>query len=218
MSPLGLIGGTGPQGYGLALRCAAAGHPVLIGSRAAPRAKAAAERIRSAVHGATADGTENLEVLARTDRVVLAVPFVALASFLEATAGALAGKLVVDVVVPVTLRDDFFTLVPVDGAASAGELIQRSVPTARVVSAFKNLPAERLLDLSSPLEGDVLVCGDDPAARLEVHALVALIPGLRAVDAGRLANARSLEAITALLLNLNRLHGARTSIAITGLR
>ena len=91
------------------------------------------------------------------------------------------------------------------------------MPSSRVVSAFKNVPAERLQDLDAALAGDVILCGDDAAARAEVAALVAKLPGLRAVDAGRLANARYLEAITALLLNLNRKYRARTSIAIVGL-
>ena len=85
------------------------------------------------------------------------------------------------------------------------------------MSAFKNLPAEQLGDLGAPLAGDVVLCGNDAAARAAVAALVARLPGLRAVDAGALANARALEAITALLLNLNRRHRARTSIAILGL-
>ena len=140
-----------------------------------------------------------------------------LPTFLETARSQLAGKLVIDVAVPVALRDGFFELAPVPGAPSAGELVQKAVPSARVVSAFKNVSAERLQDLSAALEGDVVLCGDDAAARTEVAALVAKLPGLRAVDAGRLANARYLEAITALLLNLNRRFRARTSIAIVGL-
>jgi NADPH-dependent F420 reductase len=122
------------------------------------------------------------------------------------------------VVVPLRFRAGFFELAAVAGAPSAGELIQQAAPAARVVSAFKNLSAEKLRDVPSPLEGDVVVCGNDAAARGEVARLVALIPGLRAVDAGGIGNARYLEAITALLLNLNRKHKAVTSIAILGLR
>src|SRR5438045_1306994 len=110
------------------------------------------------------------------------------------------------------VRAGFFELMPVEGAASAGELIQQTIPAARVVSAFKNHSAETLQDLTVPLEGDVVLCGNDAAARTEVAALVGLLPGLRAVDAGGIANARYLEAITALLLNLNRRHKARASI------
>ncbi len=215
--PLAFIGGTGSMGLGLALRFAAVGVPVVIGSRVVERAAAAARTIRAAVPGASASGYENGEAVARAERVVLAVPFAGLAGFLGRARDALAGKLVIDVVVPLSVRDGFVALAAADGAASAGELIQQALPAARVVSAFKNLPAQRLGDLAAPLEGDVVLCGNDDAARAEVAALVGLLPGLRAVDAGGIANARYLEATTALLLNLNRRYGARASIAILGL-
>ena len=215
--PLAFIGGTGPQGLGLALRFAAAGAPVVIGSRAAERAAAAAETIRAAVPGASVRGHENAEAMARSERLVLTFPFAGLAGFLAQAREALVGKLVIDVIVPLAVRDGFFELTPVGGAASVGELIQQTIPAARVVSAFKNHSAEKLRDLAVPLEGDVLLCGNDAAARAEVAALVGLLPGLRAVDAGGIANARWLEAITALLLNLNRRHKARATIAILGL-
>jgi len=217
MSRLAFVGGTGPQGLGLAMRFAQAGETVLIGSRSASRADATARRIRAAVPGAVAEGVENLEAIARSERIVLTLPAAALPTFLETARTPLAGKLVIDVAVPVVLRDGFFELAPVPGAPSAGELVQKAVPSARVVSAFKNVSAERLQDLNAALEGDVVLCGDDATARAEVAALVAKLPGLRAVDAGRLANARYLEAITALLLNVNRKFRARTSIAIVGL-
>ena len=217
MSRLAFVGGTGPQGLGLAMRFAQAGETVLIGSRSASRADATARRIRAAVPGAVAEGVENLDAIARSERIVLTLPAAALPTFLETARTPLAGKLVIDVAVPVVLRDGFFELAPVPGAPSAGELVQKAVPSARVVSAFKNVSAERLQDLNAALEGDVVLCGDDATARAEVAALVAKLPGLRAVDAGRLANARYLEAITALLLNVNRKFRARTSIAIVGL-
>ena len=217
MSRLAFVGGTGPQGLGLALRFAQAGEAVVIGSRSASRAGEAAARIRDLVPGAVADGTENLDAIGRSERLVLTLPAAALPSFLETARPRLAGKLVIDVAVPVALRDGFFELVPLPGAPSAGELVQAAVPSARVVSAFKNVSAERLQDLGAALEGDVVLCGDDAGARAEVAALVAKLPGLRAVDAGRLANARYLEALTALLLNVNRKFRARTSIAIVGL-
>ena len=217
MRGFAFVGGTGPQGLGLAMRFAQAGEAVLIGSRSASRADEAARRIRAAVPGAVAEGVENLDAIASSERIVLTLPAAALPTFLETARTPLAGKLVIDVAVPVVLRDGFFELAPVPGAPSAGELVQKAVPSARVVSAFKNVSAERLQDLSAALEGDVVLCGDDAAARTEVAALVAKLPGLRAVDAGRLANARYLEAITALLLNLNRRFRARTSIAIVGL-
>lgn len=216
-TPLAFLGGTGPEGLGLALRFAAAGEPVLIGSRVAERAVDAAEKIRAAVPGARAEGYENLDALGRADRVVLAFPFEGLPPFLGAAGSRLDGKLVIDVIVPLAFKQGFCEVAPVPGAASVGELIQATLPGARVVSAFKNLPAEILGDLSLPMEGDVVLCGNDPAARAEVAALAARIPRLRAVDAGKIGNSRYLEAITALLVNLNRKHKAHASIGILGL-
>jgi NADPH-dependent F420 reductase len=217
MTPLAFLGGTGPEGLGLALRFARAGEPIVIGSRMADRAEAAAAKIRSAVPTARVEGRENLTALEMTDRVVLAFPFEGLPPFLDAAGGRLAGKLVIDVIVPLAFKPGFCEVAPVPGAASVGELIQSRVPEARVVSAFKNLPAEILGDLSVEMEGDVVLCGNDAGARTQVGALAGRIPGLRAVDAGKIANARYLEAITALLVNLNRKHKAHTSIAVLGL-
>ena len=214
---IAVVGGTGPLGSGLARRLAAAGEHVIVGSRDSSRAVAAAAAVCSAVPGARCEGAENLAAVARADRVVLALPGMALPEFFDRAAPRLAGKLLIDVVVPLAFEQGFATIVPLPGARSASELVQARVPTARVVSAFKNTPADALLDLETPLQGDVVVCGDDAAARAEVSALVGKVPGLRAVDGGRLANARHVEAITALLVNLNRQHRARTSIAILGL-
>jgi len=217
MGPLGFIGGTGPEGLGLAVRFAAAGEDVMIGSRTIGRAEAAAVRIAERVPGARVTGRANADVLAAAERIFLTFPFRGLTAFLDGAPGGLAGKLVVDVIVPLVLRGGFFEIAPVAGAPSVGELLQRRLPAARVVSAFKNLSAENLGDLSRRLEGDVVVCGNDPAARAEVAGLVRRLPGLRAVDADGIGNSRYVEAMTALLLNLNRRHRARTSIAILGL-
>jgi NADPH-dependent F420 reductase len=214
---IALVGGTGPLGRGLARRLAAAGEDVVVGSRDPARAASAAATVCGDVCGGRCEGAENAAAIARADTVVLALPGAALPGFLDGAARSLAGKLLIDVVVPLAFEKGHAFIVPLDGAPSAGELIQRRVPGARVVSAFKNTPADALLDLEAPLEGDVLVCSDDAAARAAVMALVGKLRGLRAVDAGGLANARSVEAITALLVNLNRQHRARTSIAILGL-
>jgi 8-hydroxy-5-deazaflavin:NADPH oxidoreductase len=214
---IALVGGTGALGVGLALRLAATGEHVLIGSRDPERARAAADRVRAAVPGAQVDGSGNRDAVLCCRRVLLAVPFDGLASWLADEASRLGGKLLIDVVVPLAFQNGFCTLAPVPDAPSVGEAIQRAVPAARVVSAFKNLPAGPLQDLTAPLAADVLLCGDDAAAREEVATLVGRIPGLRAVDVGALANARYLEAITAMLVNLNRRHRVHASIAITGL-
>jgi NADPH-dependent F420 reductase len=119
--------------------------------------------------------------------------------------------------VPLSFHRGFADVAPLPDARSMGELIQGREPRARVVSAFKNVPADLLTELERRLEGDVLVCSDDDAARREVMDLVRRIRALRPIDAGPLAGARHLETITALLVNLNRRHRARTSIAIVGL-
>ncbi len=218
MSELAFVGGTGPEGLGLAMRFAAAGETVLIGSRAADRAQSAAGKVRAAVPNARVEGVENADAVARASRVVLTLPVAGLIESLASIRAGLAGKLVIDVVVPIVFRKGFCELASLpDGAASVGELVQQAVPDARVVSAFKNLAAEELQDLAHRLEGDIVLCGNDAGARVEVAALVAKLPGLRAVDAGIIKNARYLEAITALLLNLNRKYKATTSIAVLGL-
>ena len=214
---IAVVGGTGPLGRGLARRLAAAGESVIVGSRDPARAASTAATVCGMVCAGRCEGAENSAAVARADRVVLALPAAALPAYLEGAAAGLAGKLIIDVVVPLAFEHGVATIAPVPGARSAGELIQGRVPGARVVSAFKNTPADTLHDLDAPLEGDVLLCGDDPAARAEVSALVGRLHGLRAVDCGSLANARSLEAITALLVNLNRTYRARTSIAVLGL-
>ncbi len=218
MSELAFVGGTGPEGLGLAIRFAAAGETVIIGSRVADRAQSAAARVRAAVPNARVEGVENSAAIARAERVVLTLPVAGLIESLASIRAGLAGKLVIDVVVPIVFRKGFCELAALpSGAASVGELVQQTVPDARVVSAFKNLAAEELQDVAHRLEGDIILCGNDAGARAEVAALVAKLPGLRAVDAGIIANARYLEAITALLLNLNRKYKALTSIAVLGL-
>ena len=217
MSRLAILGGTAGQGFGLALRFAAAGEALIIGSRSADKAAQAVAAIRERVAGARVSGAENLAAVAEAERVLLAFPAAGLAPFLEVAAPALAGKLVIDVMVPLSFHRGFADVSALEGARSMGELVQARAPQARVVSAFKNVPAELLTDLQRRLEGDVLVCSDDDAARAEVIELVRHVRALRPVDAGPLAGARHLETITALLVNLNRRHRARTSIAIVGL-
>lgn len=214
---LAVLGGTGAQGMGLALRFAQAGESVVLGSRSAERARAALDRLRAVVPDADASAAENREAAERAETVLLAIPFDGLIEFLDADGAALAGKTLIDVIVPLVFRRGVAEVGAVAGAPSVGELLQQRVPTARVVSAFKNVPADLLADLSQAVIGDVVLCGEDPAARAEVARLAELIPGMHPVDAGGIVNARSLEAITALLVNLNRLYRARTSITITGL-
>ena len=217
MARVAILGGTGPEGRGQAMRLVAAGESVAIGSRDAARAEVTAAAIRAAIPGADVAAGENVAILATASTVVLAVPFEGLAPFLERAASSLAGKLVVNVVVPIAFHAGGFALAPTPGGVSTGEPVQRAVPDARVVSAFQTVSAKDLLDLATPLDGDVVVCADDDPARREVMALVRRMPNLRPIDGGPLANARYVEAAAVLLLNLNRRHHARTSLRITGL-
>jgi NADPH-dependent F420 reductase len=214
---IAVLGGTGPHGSGLAKRLVHAGYEVIVGSRDQARADAVASTVREATDNGTVTGAENLAAVGRANTVVLAIPADGLADFLDAARSALAGKLVVDVVVPLVMRDGLAEHAPPSGAASAGELVQRMLPQSRVVAAFQTIPAARLARLEEPLAGDVLVCGDDPAARAQVADLARRIPRLRAVDAGPMRNVRYVEGITALLVNLNRQHRAHTSITVLGL-
>jgi 8-hydroxy-5-deazaflavin:NADPH oxidoreductase len=202
---IAILGGTGDQGLGLALRFAKAGRPVVIGSRKAERAVAAAEEVRGRVPGARVLGFENAEATARARLVILSVPFEHSAITVKGLREVLRpGQTVVSMAVPLATAIG-------DGAArtlgiwqgSAAELVGALVPEGvAVVSAFQNVSAHRLQQLDEPVECDVIVSGAK-GPREDVMALCALVPGLRAVNGGPLANARIVEAITALLIGLN---------------
>jgi 8-hydroxy-5-deazaflavin:NADPH oxidoreductase len=218
---LAVVGGTGKEGRGLATRFAAAGHDVVIGSRTPERAAEAAadvrRRLAAAGHaGPRIEGLWNCAAIPDAEIIVITVPFAALDDLLEQCGSLLADKIVVDVTVPVRVAAERVELVAVaEGSASAR--VQRRVPRARVIAAFKNVAASHLLRLERRAEGDIPIAGDDSAAKAIVAELVREIPALRPVDAGPLANAGLLESLTALELNLNRLHKAVTSIRFVGI-
>ena len=213
---LGFLGGTGPEGMGLALRLGLAGEPVFIGSRDAGRAEAAAQSLRA--QGVTADalGGLNEEAAERAELVVVAVPFEAQRAVLSPLRERLRGKIVLDTAVALTRSGGHFDLLPVDEGSAALQA-QAVLPESSVVAAFQTISARDLLDSSRSVEGDVVVCADDDAAKRRVTSLVELIPSLRAVDGGGLANSRYVEAVTPLLLNVNRLYRARAAIRILGI-
>jgi NADPH-dependent F420 reductase len=212
-----VVGGTGPHGRGLAQRLAMAGCAVVVGSRDPARAQGVAADIRRATGSARVGGTENREAVADADATILAIPADGLAEMLVHLRDALVGRIVIDVVVPLVMRDGLLEHAPPSNAGSAGELVQRALPASRVVAAFKTIPAVELGRVERPVDGDVLLCGDDADARSSVAALAARIRNLRPVDAGPMRNARYVEGITALLVNLNRAHRAHTSVRILGL-
>jgi len=215
---IAIIGGSGELGYGLALRFAQAGENVLIGSRDEKKAQEAAARVKAAVPNATVAGLDNAAAAAQAGIVVLAVPFSAQAAILKSIRAALKNAILVDATVPLAAS--------VGGRAtrllgvregSAAQAARDLVPGIPVLSAFHNVSAEMLHDLSATLDCDVLMCGDDAAAKERLSALVKLIPGLRPLDAGPLEMSRIVEGVTALLISLNRRYKVHHSgIRITG--
>ena len=201
---------------GLALRLGLAGEPVFIGSREAARAAATAQSLRD--QGVTAEvrGGLNEEAAERADTIVVAVPFEAQRAVLESVRERLRGKTVVDAAVALTRAGGRFDLTHVE-EGSASLQAQALLPESRVVAAFQTISAQDLLDASRTVEGDVIVCAHDDAARALVMSLVERIPALRAVDGGGLAGSRYVEGITPLLLNVNRTYRARTAVRILGI-
>ncbi|QFG04003.1 NADPH-dependent F420 reductase [Tepidiforma bonchosmolovskayae] len=214
---LAFVGGTGPEGLGLAMRFARAGHEVAIGSRSAERGEEAAAKVREAVPGAAAAGGDNASVVRDADVVFLTFPYSGQAATLEALAGALAGKIVCNVVAPLEFRQGVGAVaLDVPGGSALQEAIAQ-LPESRVVSAFQNLSAEELQHLDHPIEADVLVCGKDAEAKQVIIGLANQIAGVRGIDAGGPSQSRYVEMLTALLINLNRKHKTQTSIRIVGI-
>lgn len=213
---IAVLGGTGKEGGGLALRWAHAGHPVIIGSRTEERAEQAATAMREALcASANVRGLANLDAAAAADVVVLSVPFAAQRSTVAEVAGALDGKILIDVTVPLVPPKVFRVQLPEGG--SAVEAVQKDLGEGvRVVSAFQNISAHHLTKLDEDVECDVLVCADDSAAADEVVALANEI-GLTAWNAGPLCNSVVAEALTSVLISLNRRYKVPGSgIRITG--
>lgn len=214
---IALVGGTGPEGRGLATRFALAGHRVIIGSREAERAVAAAIAVADRIpdHGDALSGTTNAEAVAAAEIVVITVPYDGHVSTIESLRDALAGKIVIDAVVPMRFERGPR---PIDVAAgSATEEAASLLPDSRVVGAFHNLTAQGLLDPTTPIDADVLVTGDDADAKRLVCALAEQIDGVRAVDAGPLRFSRFVEQITLLLVGINGRYDAHTGVRIAGL-
>jgi NADPH-dependent F420 reductase len=211
---IAVLGGTGDQGRGLARRFAAAGNPVIIGSRSSGRAAAAAAGLGE---GQPARGLANDEAAAAADLAIVAVPWEGHRALLASLASPLAGKVVVDCVNPLGFdRHGAYPLPVAEG--SAAEQAAALLPGSVVVGAFHHVSSVLLLDPSvTRVEQDVLVVGDDRAATDLVQALVARIPGMRGVYAGRLRNCRQVEALTANLLSINRRYRAHAGLRITGI-
>ncbi|HSJ16988.1 MAG TPA: NADPH-dependent F420 reductase [Solirubrobacterales bacterium] len=218
--PVPIIGGTGALGYGLALRWARQGTPVVIGSRKPERATEAAERVRAELPEAAVEGLPNDEATRRGPIVFLTVPFRAQSETLNNLREVLdPGQLLVDCTVPLAAA--------ISGRAtrsvgvwqgSAAQQAQEMVPDGvTVVSALQSVSAPVLTDLGAALDEDVLVCGDRKADKARVAELVQRIEGLRAVNAGPLEMARISEQLTPLLISINARYKAHAGIRVTGL-
>jgi 8-hydroxy-5-deazaflavin:NADPH oxidoreductase len=217
-----VLGGTGPQGRGLARRFAAGGLPVVVGSRSAERAGAVAAELRTSIGaGAARDvslsGADNATAAARADVVVVAVPWDGHRELLVELADVLAGKVVVDCVNPLGFDKRGAYPLPVP-EGSAAEQAAAVLPGATVVAAFHHVSAVLLEDPEvTAVDLDVLVLGDDRAATDLVQALASVLPGVRGVYGGRLRNAHQVEALTANLISVNRRYKVHAGIRLTDL-
>ncbi|WP_033284263.1 NADPH-dependent F420 reductase [Streptomyces sp. NRRL F-525] len=207
---VGVLGGTGPQGKGLAYRLAKAGQKVIIGSRAADRAQAAADELGHGVEGA-----DNAETARRSDVVIVAVPWDGHGKTLESLREELAGKLVVDCVNPLGFdKKGAYALKPEEG--SAAEQAAVLLPDSRVAAAFHHLSAVLLMDQEiAEIDTDVMVLGEERADVEIVQALAGRIPGMRGVFAGRLRNAHQVESLVANLISVNRRYKAHAGLRVT---
>jgi NADPH-dependent F420 reductase len=207
---IGVLGGTGEQGRGLARRLAMAGHQVVIGSRDAARAQGAADELGHGVRG------DDNDACARSaDVVIVAVPWDGHGALLAGMADALAGRIVVDCVNPLGFdKQGAFALAVAEG--SAAQQAAHLLPDSRVVGAFHHISAVLLLDPSvESIDTDVLVLGDDREATDTVQALAGRIPGMRGIYAGRLRNCGQVEAMTANLISMNRRYKAHAGLRVT---
>jgi hypothetical protein len=216
--PVGVLGGTGDQGRGLAYRLARAGQPVIIGSRIPERGRSAAAEL-SGLPGVAAPirGGDNEQAARDADLVIVAVPWEGHARTLAGLARALAGRIVVDCVNPLGFDQRGPYPLPVP-EGSAAEQAAALLPGARVCAAFHHASAALLADPAvDRIDLDVLVLGDDREAVATVRAVAGRIPGVRGIPAGRLRNAGQVEALTANLLAINRRFRVHSGIRITGL-
>ncbi|MFJ9925063.1 NADPH-dependent F420 reductase [Streptomyces misionensis] len=207
---VGVLGGTGPQGKGLAYRLARAGQKVIIGSRSADRARSAAEELGHGVEGA-----DNAEAARRSDIVIVAVPWEGHGDTLKSLAAELAGKLVVDCVNPLGFdKKGAYALKPEEG--SAAEQAAALLPDSRVTAAFHHLSAVLLQDPEiERIDTDVMVLGEARADVEIVQALAGRIPGMRGVFAGRLRGAHQVESLVANLISVNRRYKAHAGLRLT---
>ena len=213
---IGFIGGTGPEGKGLALRFAMAGEAVAIGSRDVERAQDAANEVAALRDGLRVSGGLNETVADESEIIFVAVPYAGHRATLESLKSGMDGKLVVDVVAPLRFSRGVASAIEVE-EGSAAQQAQILLPNSKVVGAFHNLSAEDLMRPDAKIVSDVVVCADDGEAKSKVMELAESINAVRAVDGGGLQNSRYVEQLTALLININRIYKAHSTIRIEGI-
>ncbi|MBC6937799.1 MAG: NADPH-dependent F420 reductase [Chloroflexi bacterium] len=213
---IAVLGGTGKEGSGLAKRWALAGYSVIIGSRDAERARARAGEMNAEIGGDYLSGASNADAAALADVVVLSVPYAAHKDTLQGVKNEVAGKVLVDLTVPLQPPQVRTVHLP-EGKAAALEAQALLGDSVRVVAAFQNVSAGELNDPAHIVDCDVLVCGDKAEDKSLVIKLVEAV-GMRGIDAGPLANAVAVESLTPVLLYINRAYGIKgAGIRITGL-
>jgi 8-hydroxy-5-deazaflavin:NADPH oxidoreductase len=215
MARIAFVGGTGPEGIGLAIRFAKSGNAVFIGSRTEERAEEAVHAVQAAVPAGDIYGGFNHEGAEKAEFIFITVPYAGHAAVLQELAEFIDDKIVVDAVVPLTVGEDG----PVPASPPAGSAAQEAqelLPKAKVVSAFHHLDGKALQRVDSPMQGDVIVCSDHKAAKKKVLTLVEEIEYVRGLDGGGLANSAITEAITVLLIHINKIYKAHSGIRITG--
>jgi 8-hydroxy-5-deazaflavin:NADPH oxidoreductase len=213
---IGFIGGTGPEGKGLAARFALAGLEVIIGSRSTERGQEAADDLLTFIKGGKVRGATNEDTARQSDILVLTVPYSGLADTLGALIDAIGDKIVISAVVPLQFAKGRVTMLKLEDG-SASEEAQRILPNAKVVGAYHNLAAGHLIDVDHAMEGDVLICGDDPDAVRQVIWLSEQIRDLRGVNCGPLSSSHYIEGVTALLININRNYKVESGVHIVGI-
>jgi NADPH-dependent F420 reductase len=212
---IGIIGGTGPQGKGLAYRFALRGHGVIIGSRTQERAEAAAAEIAARGEDLNVRAATN-DAVAREDAlIILSIPYEGQAESLPPFAADVAGKTVVVTDVPLSFEGGKPSMLIVP-EGSAAEQAQALLPGGKVVGAFQNLAAGKLWKGDDSLDQDVIVCADDAGAKRDVMTLAEDIRGVRAVDGGPLASARYVEGITVMLIGINKRYKTTAGVRVVG--
>ena len=219
---IAVIGGTGDQGFGLALRFAKSGENVIIGSRQQQKGEDAASKAREILGSdVTVTGMENAKAAAAADIIIMSVPFAAHIDMIKSIVNSVeADDVFVDVAVPLStaVGGGASTALGVWEGSAAQQAARLLPPHTKIASAFHNVVAESLQDLNRNIDSDVIVCSDSQEVRKIVMGLAEKIPGIRAIDGGRLENSRIVEQITALLIGINvRYKVTDAGIRITGL-